>query len=107
MDPTDLNFTYSIVGPPLSVVLGKRAQPRDYAATGVAIDMRDSRRIPGRNWAEWVLLRSEAEWVGRARERPSAARLWLERNGLLLAGAGLGLLALELIVALAWTFYYL
>ncbi|WP_152682641.1 hypothetical protein [Caenimonas sp. SL110] len=107
MDPTDLNFTYSIVGPPMSVVLGTRMQPRDYASTGLSIDMRDSRRIPGRNWMEWVLLRNEGEWVGRVRKRPSAARLWLERHGLVLAVTALGLLALEVAAALAWTFFYL
>lgn len=106
VDPTDLNFTYSIVGPPMSVVLGTRADSRDYSATGVGIDMRDSRHILGRNWMEWWLLRQEAEWIGKVRRRPSARRLWLERHGLLLAGLGLGLLALECAAALAWFLHF-
>ena len=103
MDPTDLNFTNSIVGSPMSVVLGKRAEPRDWAETGVTIDMRDSRRIPGRNWTEWMILRGENEWIGLVRKRPSAKRLWLERHGLLIAGLGLFLLVAEL-AALAWVY---
>ena len=90
----------------MSVVLGKRMAPRDYASTGLAIDMRDSRRIPGRNWMEWVILRSEGEWVGRVRARPAPARLWLERHGLALAVGSLGLLAVEVAAALAWAFLY-
>lgn len=105
MDATDLNFTYSIVGPPMSVSLGTRTQPRDYSATGVGIDLRDSRHILSRNWLEWWLLRHGDQWVGRVRRRPSKARLWLERHGLILAIAGLVLLVLEIAAALAWSYF--
>lgn len=106
MDPVDLNFTYSIVGPPMSVVLGKRASARDGSAAGVAVSMKGARPRLSTEWLEWWLLRTAEEWAGgRARRRPGRARLWLERHGLLLASLGVLLLAVEAGVVLAWRFH--
>ena len=102
MDAVDLNFTYSIIGPPQSVVLGKAVAPPDYSYNGVEVDMRESRHKLRAAWLEWWCLRSGDEWIGRPRKRPARARLWLEKHGLVLAGIGLVLLAAELAAAGAW-----
>ncbi|MRD47190.1 hypothetical protein [Caenimonas koreensis] len=102
MDAVDLNFTYSIVGPPQSVVLGSRMAPRDYSSNGVDIDMRQARHKLREAWLEWWFLRSGDDWIGRARSRPRRIRLWLESHGLLLAGIGLALLLAELAAAGIW-----
>lgn len=102
MDAVDLNFTYSIVGPPQSVVLGNRVVPQDYAFNGVEIDMRDSRHKLREAWLEWWFLRSGDDWIGRARTRPRRIRLWLESHGLVLAGVSIALLAAELAAASIW-----
>ena len=102
MDAVDLNFTYSIVGPPQSVVLGSPVGPPDYSYNGVEVDMRESRHQLREAWVEWWILRRGDEWIGRARRRPARIRLWLERHGLLLAGIGFVLLAAELAAAGVW-----
>ena len=100
MDAADLNFTTSIVGPPMSVTLGQRRRPRDLSADGMRINLRDGSHAMQGSWLEWWLLRGPEDWVGRARPRPARVRLWLERHGLLLAVIGVFLLVVDA-VALA------
>jgi hypothetical protein len=95
MDAIDLNFTTSIVGSPVSVVLGKRRTPREMSAQGLRMNLRDGSHAMQGSWLEWWLLRSGDEWVGLARKRPGRVRLWLERHGLLLAGIAIALFLVE------------
>lgn len=92
MDETDAFFTHTIVGAPLSVLMGRRQAWPDPQATGLAVDMDSGQTRLGKIWKEWVVLSHACDPVGQPRMRPGRVRRHLERHALLIAS--LGLLAL-------------
>lgn len=86
----DLNFTYAIVGPPLSVSLGRRLGPLAVSAHGVKVGLRESTWELGTGWMEWWMLHAGEGWAGSGvRRRPGPVRRWLERRALVIAMLGL------------------
>lgn len=87
MTEQDAFFTHTIVGAPLSVVLGRRVPGQN--ASGVEVDAQtgDARLSPA--WQPWAIQRL-SEWpVGVPMQRPGRWRRALERHALLIAGVGL------------------
>src|SRR5690348_15393630 len=102
MDAADLNFTYSIVGPPQRVSLGRRATLPPPQHEGLHISLGDGRMHLGGSWLErWIVLGGN-EWNGQPRPQHGPVRAWLERHTLVIAGAALVLFVLEALLALAW-----
>ncbi len=93
MDETDAFFTQTIVGAPLTVLLGRRQSPSSLSADGLQIDLGSGETRLSRAWQEWVVLSHACDPVGQPRLRPSRWRRRLERHALLIALAGLLALA--------------
>lgn len=92
MDETDAFFTHTIVGAPLSVLLGRRQGWPDSQAAGLTVDMASGQSRLSSIWQEWVVLSHACDPVGKPRVRPGFMRRSLERHALWIAL--LGLLAL-------------
>lgn len=88
MDPTDAFFTHTIVGAPLSVLLGKRLDSPDSTAAGVTVDMNNGQTRLSKIWLEWVVLSHACDPVGHPRIRPGRVRRLLERHALWIALLG-------------------
>lgn len=90
MSETDAFFTHTIVGAPMSVLLGRQAKPaRRAGSEGLQIDMTQGRAMLSPAWQSWVIATQACAPVGIPRMRPTRARRWLERHALLIAAAGL------------------
>lgn len=89
MDSTDAFFTHTIVGAPLSVLLGRRLTAADTPAQGLHVNLKDGQARLSPLWQEWVLLGHAGDRVGQPRLRPGRLRRLLERHALWLALAGL------------------
>lgn len=92
MDETNAFFTHTIVGAPLSVLLGRRQGLPDSQAAGLTVDMARGETRLSRIWTEWIVLSHACDPVGQPRVRPGKLRRVLERHALWIAL--LGLLAL-------------
>lgn len=92
MDETDAFFTHTIVGAPLSVLLGRRQSWQDPQAEGLVMEMASGQSRLSAIWQEWVVLSHACDPVGQPRMRPGRVRCSLERHALWIAL--LGLLAL-------------
>ncbi len=99
MDETDAFFTQTIVGSPLTVLLGRRLDPKDAPAQGLAVALSSGQTRLTRFWQDWVILSHACDPVGHPRMRPGKLRRFLERHALGIAL--LGLLAL-LGSAISW-----
>lgn len=93
MDPTDAFFTHTIVGAPLTVLLGRRQTLSGPSTDGVEVDLARGRYRLSDTWSEWAVLSHACDPVGHPRMRPGPVRRWLERRALLIALAGLLALA--------------
>ena len=90
MSETDALFTQTIVGAPLSVLLGRQIQaPRDQASEGLQIDLATGTSALSPSWRSWVIVTQACAPVGIPRMRPVGWRRWLERHALALAVMGL------------------
>lgn len=89
MDETDAFFTHTIVGPPLSVLLGRRQSPSGRSAAGLQVDPRSGQTRLSRHWQDWVVLSHACDPVGQPRLRPGRLRRVLERHALWVAVMGL------------------
>jgi len=89
MDDADAFFTQTIVGPPVSVLLGRRQDPGHTAAQGLEVGLSTGQTRLSDLWHEWALLGNGAMPSGRPRQRPGAWRRRLERHALWLALLGL------------------
>lgn len=98
MDDTDAFFTQTIVGPPVSVLLGRQQNAERLAAQGLDVNLASGEAQLSILWQEWVLLGHGVSTSGRPRPRPGLWRRRLERHGLWLAV--LGLLCLLVSIAL-------
>lgn len=93
MDQTDAFFTHTIVGSPLTVLLGRRQTVAGMAHGGIEVDPSSGETRLSQLWAEWAVLSRACDPVGHPRMRPGPVRRWLERHALLIALAGLCSLA--------------
>lgn len=100
VESTDLYFTQTIVGPAVSVVLGRRCRVVSVKATGLDIDLRSGHIDFGGLWRDWIQLSHADDPAGIARRRPGALRRWLERHALWVAV--LGLVSLSASMVLWW-----
>ncbi|MGI9217179.1 MAG: hypothetical protein ACR2JA_09310 [Hydrogenophaga sp.] len=88
MDETDAFFTHTIVGAPLSVLLGRRQASPNHHADGLQVDPCTGESRLSRVWQEWAVLSHACDPVGHPRLRPGRVRRALERRALLIALAG-------------------
>lgn len=97
MDETDAFFTHTIVGAPLTVLLGRRQSTARPNAQGLTVDMRSSQGRLSAVWQEWAVLSHACDPVGQPRMRPGPMRRWLERRALWIALTGLLALVASLV----------
>ena len=93
MDSTDAFFTHTIVGAPMSVLLGRRLTRAEAAPEGLRVDLGDGGAQLSPGWREWLVLSHAGDPVGQPRLRPGPLRRHLERHALWLALTGLLALA--------------
>ncbi|MGE0098362.1 MAG: hypothetical protein AB7S86_08425 [Hydrogenophaga sp.] len=89
MDDTDAFFTQTIVGPPLSVLLGNQLAPQRLADQGLDVHLASGQAQLSVRWQEWVLLGHGSSDTGRPRRRPGVWRRRLERHALWIAIVGI------------------
>ena len=99
MDATDAFFTQTIVGAPLTVLMGRRLRADDSSLQGLDIDLSSGNSRLSTAWHDWFVLNHTEDAPGSPRKRPGRLRLKLERHALWLAIFGLVSLALT---ALYW-----
>ncbi len=104
MDDTDAFFTQTIVGPPVSVLLGRQQDAGALAAQGLDVNLASGEAHLSARWQEWILLGHGASTLGRPRQRPGVWRRRLERHAVWLALLGLTSL---LVSALLWAAFLL
>ena len=99
MTEADAFFTQTIVGAPMSVLLGRRvARPvADGEGLQAAMAADDVSLSP--SWREWIINTRACAPVGQPRARPGPWRCRLERHAFWIAALGLGSLAAS---ALVW-----
>lgn len=105
MTENDAFFTHAIVGPPQSVLLGRRLTTHDAQLQGLTIDLNDGSARLTSDWRNWVLLSRASDPIGQPRLRPGRVRGVLERYALAIAALGLMALLVSavLIGAHLWT----
>lgn len=89
MDATDAFFTQTIVGAPLTVLMGRRLRADDSSLKGLDIDMSSGAGRLERTWHDWYVLNHAEDTPGTPRKRPGSLRRKLERHALWLAMVGL------------------
>ncbi len=90
MSETDAFFTQTIVGTPMSVLMGRQMRPSsDRASEGLQIDLAAGTGALSLSWRSWVITTQACAPVGIPRMRPAHWRRWLERYALVIAAAGL------------------
>ena len=104
MEDSDAFFTQTIVGAPLTVMMGRRQSPGASSREGLAIDLATGESRLTRLWREWLVLSHEGDPAGRTRRRPGRWRRALERHALWIALLGLSSLVASLLVwgLIAW-----
>lgn len=88
MDETDAFFTHTIVGAPLSVLLGRRQKLPPPSAQGLQVNPATAEARLSQTWQEWAVLSHACDPVGQPRMRPGPVRRLLERHALWIALAG-------------------
>lgn len=89
MDETDAFFTQTIVGPPFSVLLGRRLGVSSASAQGLDVSLVQGNVGLTDGWRNWVVLDHLDTPAGTPRRRPRRLRRWLERHALAIALLGL------------------
>lgn len=98
MDETDAFFTQTVVGSPVSVMLGRRRPPGVARAEGLEVNLQTGENALSRLWKDWVVLSHACDPVGQPRLRPGRLRGFLERHALWLGALGLCSFAASLFV---------
>ena len=93
MTEADAFFTQTIVGAPLSVLLGRRMVLPASGPEGLHVRMDGAETALSPSWREWVINTRACAAVGVPRQRPGLWRCRLERHALWIAGLGLASLA--------------
>lgn len=88
MDDTDAFFTQTIVGPPLSVLMGRQQSAERLSTEGLDVHLASGHAQLSARWQEWILLGHGASTLGRPRQRPGVWRRRLERHALWIALLG-------------------
>lgn len=104
MDDTEAFFTRTVIGPPISVVLGRRQRHASSRVGGLDVQLDGPGHRLTQAWRDWLIASHEGDPAGLPRRRPGALRRWLERHALALALAGLASLVtgLALMGITAW-----
>ena len=89
MESTDLYFTQTIVGPAVSVVLGRHRRAVGKRPPGLEVDLHSGRRSFRGLWRDWIQLSHADDPAGLPRRRPGSLRRWLGRHALWIAVRGL------------------
>lgn len=90
MSETDAFFTQTIVGAPMSVLLGRQTkQLGDAACEGLQIDLAQGHSRLSPAWQAWIITTQACAPVGVPRMRPGRRQRWLERHALVIAAVGL------------------
>ncbi len=92
MDEADTFFTHTIVGPPYSVLLGRRLSGVETIAQGIAVHLPSGQQRLSQAWNDWIVLNHASDAPGRPRRRPGRLRRLLERHALWVAVLGLAAL---------------
>ena len=101
MSETDAFFTHTIVGAPMSVLLGRQMRPaNDHASEGLQIDLVSGGDVLSPSWRSWIITTQACAPVGIPRMRPTRYRRWLERYALVIAVTGV---LTWLITAVYWS----
>jgi hypothetical protein len=93
MKDADAFFTHTIVGAPMSVLLGRRVSHSGSSKDGVEVKLADGDNQLSPGWREWILSSRAGETVGQPRMRPGRARRVLERHAFWIALLGLAAMA--------------
>jgi hypothetical protein len=93
MQESDLYFTHTIVGAPVSVILGVRVTLPKTSIDGVEVSLSQSHHRVSQAWQDWLMLQPESPATGQPRVRPGRSRRWLLRYSMVLALLGLASLA--------------
>ncbi len=104
MDKADAFFTHTVVGAPMSVMLGHRLSAKStQARDGIDVDLPSGTARLSQAWQDWVVLRQPMDAVGRPRRLGGRILRWMARNALWLACLSLlGMLA----TASAWAWWF-
>ena len=101
MQDADLYFTHTIVGAPMTVVLGRPQRTPAHHAGAMVLDAGTGRAQLTPSWGEWLAARTAMlAPIGTPWRRPGKVRRFVARHALLLACSG-WLVALGLAVAIA------
>ena len=98
MSENDAFFTQTIVGAPMSVLLGR--QMPSHSSEGLQINLASGGNVLSPSWRSWIITTQACAPVGIPRMRPTRYRRWLERYALVIAATGV--LSL-LITAVYWS----
>ena len=89
MSDADAFFTHTIVGAPMSVLLGRQMHPANHQANeGLQIDPASGDDALSPGWRSWIITTQAHAPVGIPRMRPTRTRHWLERYALVIAATG-------------------
>jgi len=90
MSETDAFFTQTIVGAPISMLLGRQMRwANNHASEGLQIDLISGADVLSPSWRSWIIDTQACAPVGLPRMRPTRYRRWLERYALVIAATGL------------------
>ena len=107
MNDNDAFFTRTIVGPPVTVVLGRRQRKPVSRVGGLEVSLSGPVERLAQAWRAWLVLDHTQDAPGMPRRRPGPFRRWLERHALAIALAGilalLGALILTLTTYAPWS----
>lgn len=98
MDDSDAFFTQTIVGPPVTVFMGRRQSPSSSTPEGLALNLATGEARLTRLWRDWLVLSHAEDPMGQTRRRPGRVRRLMERHALWIAAIGLASLATSLFV---------
>jgi hypothetical protein len=100
MTDEDMFFTNTIVGSALSLPLGDIPSKHVRYDDGLQVGLRSGRRSLGKSWLDWLEIQGSYPYIGQPRRRPGTLRRWVERYALYIAGLGLLMLILTLVLGL-------
>ena len=89
MSDADAFFTQTIVGAPMSVLLGRQMHSANHQPSeGLQIDLASADNVLSPGWRSWIITTQACAPVGIPRMRPTRTRRWLERHALVIAATG-------------------
>ena len=98
MDDSDVFFTQTIVGPPFTVLMGRRQTQTSASPEGLELNLATGEPRLTRLWREWLVLSHADDPAGQTRRRPGRVRRIMERHALWIALLGLTSLTASLLV---------